>query len=271
MSRKVFVSHCHKDKIYVDEFVKLLKDFGFREKDIFYSSSATMGVEPGQIIFERLKEELDEQPIVLYFLSENYYNSVPCLNEMGASWMVTEKHYPIALPGFSPRNITGAIDDGRLAICLNKDTKTEEVLNVMEKICMAADVEFPSKVKLEAIKYIQPFCLKIEKLIRWDEFLEPNDEGVFEVILGKEGKLSKLAKEKYFCFKLPQLIHPNFLGLDDLSEKDIHWLFFHKESIEFKEGDKVRFNLNEECPYAEKIFKGLVSKNIYSKEIEKID
>lgn len=61
------------------------------------------------------------------FLSDHYYQSIPCLNEMGASWMLSDKHYPIALNNFSMKDMKGVISSERLAIAFNDKTSTNEI------------------------------------------------------------------------------------------------------------------------------------------------
>lgn len=272
MSRKLFISHSSLDQKYVDQFVELLKRFGFREKDIFYSSNITTGVEPGELIFDRLKSELTNTPVVLYFLSQNYYESVVCLNEMGASWVMTDKHYPIALPGFSPDEIRGAIKKDRLTICLNEKTSVKAIHSLLNCISKDTGVVADEDVAIDIKGNIEPFQEKLQKLIERNKYLFPDDEGFFEAVLGEERELPSSWQEKSSCFKLSSLIEPNALGIEKLPKRDSHWLFFYRKKGEFKEGDKVRFQLNNQSPFEEKDFKDIGKcKNIYVSHLEKID
>lgn len=272
MGRKVFISHSSLDRKYVDKFVELLKRFGFRDKDIFYSSNIANGVEPGELIFDCLKSELEDNPVVLYFLSKNYYNSVVCLNEMGASWMVTDKHYPIALPGFSPNDIEGAIKKDRLTIVLNEKTGVKEIHSLLKCLSKDTGIVADDDVTIDIKGNIEPFQLKIQKLIEQEHYLFPNEDGFFEAVLDEERELPDTWKEKSYCFKLSRLIEPSSLGIDKLPKKDSHWLFFYKEKREFKKGDKVSFQLNEQSPFEEKNFKDIGKcKNIYVSYLEKIE
>lgn len=272
MSRKLFISHSSLDRKYVDQFVELLKRFGFREKDIFYSSNITTGVKPGELIFDRLKSELTDSPVVLYFLSKNYYESVICLNEMGASWVMTDKHYPIALPDFSPDEIAGAIKKERLTICLNEKTNVKAIHSLLSCLSNDTGVTADEDVAIDIKGNIEPFQEKLQKLIEQENYLFPDEEGFFEAVLGEERKLPSTWQEKSSCFKLFNLIEPNSLGIEKLPKQDSHWLFFYREKGEFKEGDKVRFQLNTQSPFEEKKFKDIGKcKNIYVSHIEKTD
>ncbi|WP_340689544.1 toll/interleukin-1 receptor domain-containing protein [Enterococcus ureasiticus] len=272
MGRKVFVSHCCKDKDYADVFVHLLKKFGFREEDIFYSSSPDTGVDNGELIFDRLKRELEGHPIVLYFLSENYYHSVPCLNEMGASWMMSEDHYPIALPNFSPNDITGAINSDRLALLLKKNFDEMKLFYLINQLCDKAGVSIPSLVDYHKEDYIRPAYEKLEELIQKEEYLFPDKSGIFETILIEEREVKGKRKETHECFGLPKVIAPEYLGLDNLMGDESHWLFFFKSEITYKKNDRVRFRLNKKQPGKTLDFEDIENcRNIYVSYLEKVE
>ena len=98
---------------------------GFEHR-IFYSSTIETGVQPGELILTRLKGA-NQSTCHAVFLSDHYYQSIPCLNEMGASWMLSDKHYPIALNNFSMKDMKGVISSERLAIAFNDKTSTNEI------------------------------------------------------------------------------------------------------------------------------------------------
>lgn len=52
-------------------------------------------------------------------LSKNYYKSVACLNEMGATWILQKKYTSILLPGFVFEQIKGAVNAGKVGIKLD--------------------------------------------------------------------------------------------------------------------------------------------------------
>lgn len=271
MARKVFISHSYKDRQYADVFVKLLKDFGFREEDIFYSSSPETGVRTGELIFDRLKKELEECPIVLYFLSNNYYASVPCLNEMGASWMMTDDHFPIALPDFSPDEITGAINHDRLALRLKEDFDEMNLYHLINQLCEKAKVNIPSVVDYHKDEYIRPIYEQVQELIRQEAFLVPNEEGVFETILVAERENKGVLEETHDCFKLPKMIVPTCLGLEESTEEEHHWLLFFKSKVTYKVNDKVKFKLSKKQPEKSYTYEGISNcRNIYVYDLEKI-
>lgn len=271
MGKKVFISHCHKDKDYADAILELLKTFGFQEKDIFYSSNSSTGVIPGERIFERLKQELINKPIMVYILSEDYYKSTVCLNEMGASWVMTDEHYPIALPEFSPEKIAGAIGNDRLAMVINSKLTTMDIFRLVEHICISAAIEWPSDVKLKAIDYIEPTHDQLRKVTRDRAYLRPDANGFFEMILGNKKNAFGEYRGKAYRYQLSSLIAPEFLKMDELPEEE-HYLYIWKNQGEFESGDRVKFALTEKEEKGKQLKFPNKSpfRNIYISSIERI-
>ncbi|MGG5317635.1 toll/interleukin-1 receptor domain-containing protein [Enterococcus sp. AZ072] len=271
MGKKVFISHSSKDQAYATIFVELLKNFGFREKDIFCSSMYATGVKYGEKIFERLKDELTDGPIMLYLLSQNYYESVVCLNEMGASWMMSEKHYPVALPHFDVGKIVGALGSDQLSLIAGDQFKAEDLFYLVEEISSSADVSWPGSVKLQPIMYIKPIQEQMNEALLESESLRPvEDDDLFETVLGEKRDVMGANKGKVYCYKLPKNILPEYLKpLDDIetTEKK-QFLFIWTTQGEFEEGDKVRFRLKAS---EQKDFRDVgVCRNVYVDFIESV-
>jgi hypothetical protein len=106
---KVFISHSNKDKAYVEEIIDLIETIGLNSSQIFCSSFDGYGIDLGDNFLERIKEELNENVLVLFILSENFYQSPICLCEMGATWIKTKEHIPILIPPFDFNQVQGVI------------------------------------------------------------------------------------------------------------------------------------------------------------------
>lgn len=130
---KIFISHSEKDRKITDEFVELLFAIGLRKEDIFYSSYPELGVPNNEDIYDYLRTVLDTELYALLMLSDNYYASPACLNEMGAVWMKKTKYMPFLLPGFKFEEIKGAINPRRAAIKLDcEEDIVKERLNMFK-------------------------------------------------------------------------------------------------------------------------------------------
>lgn len=97
---KVFISHSSKDKIYGDCLINLLKGLGLKREDIIYTSNELYGIPLGKNIYDYLRENIDMNIHMIFLLSENYFTSVACLNEMGASWLAQRDYTIIGVPQF---------------------------------------------------------------------------------------------------------------------------------------------------------------------------
>ncbi len=122
--KKIFISHAEKDKQYIDKLVSLLNNIGIKKsaEHIFCSSLSGYGIPYGENIFEYLKSELDKKDImVLFVLSDNYYESAPCLNEMGAAWISSKEYNTILTPNFDFKKIKGAVDPSKISFYMNDE------------------------------------------------------------------------------------------------------------------------------------------------------
>lgn len=130
-SAQLFVSHAEADAPYIEAFVKFLEELGFDDSNMFCSSVEGFGISWGDNIYDYLENKFNNNEndlMVLFMLSDNYYNSAACLNEMGAAWVLKKNYRSILLPGFEFKDIKGAVDPRRIAIKLD-DEKLMTKLN----------------------------------------------------------------------------------------------------------------------------------------------
>jgi len=119
---KIFISHASANKEYGDTLVDLLREIGVRDEEIIYTSNTAYGIPLSQNIFNWLKAQITDKPFVIYLLSKEYYASIPCLNEMGAAWIIENQHAILFTPEF---NISGkefqngAIDPREIGFYIN--------------------------------------------------------------------------------------------------------------------------------------------------------
>ena len=132
---KVFISHSSKDEYYVSALVELLEDIGLKESQLFCSSIPGYGIPLDQDIYDYLQSQYEQYNLHIFFvLSNNYYESVASLNEMGAAWILRNKYTSILLPGFDFDEIKGAINTRKVALKLDGDLS-----NVKEKLGQLKD------------------------------------------------------------------------------------------------------------------------------------
>lgn len=119
---KVFISHSSQDKDYVSCIVDFLEDIGLTQEQLFCSSIPGYGIPLDEDIYDYLKQQFQEHNLhVILVLSDNYYQSVACMNEMGAAWILQNKYTTILLPGFEFKEIKGAINPRKIGLKLDGD------------------------------------------------------------------------------------------------------------------------------------------------------
>lgn len=152
---RLFISHCTKDTEYVKEFVRFLEAIGMPEGSIFCSSVEGYKIEWGEDIYEYLETEFNnpnKNLIVLFMLSENYYNSAPCLNEMGATWVLKKEYRSVLLPGFEYAKIDGAIDAKKVGIKFDNPNLSYDLNNVKKQMASIFGFEAPVDSKWDRIR-----------------------------------------------------------------------------------------------------------------------
>lgn len=133
---KIFISHSSGDKEYGLALAELLEEIGVDAGNIIFTSEDRFGIPVGCNIFDYLKDEIHENTHMIYLLSDNYFDSPACLNEMGASWMVGNDFTYISIPAFSfsSSKFTGiAINKDIVGFKMDNRDRMIEFRNIMQK------------------------------------------------------------------------------------------------------------------------------------------
>lgn len=133
---KIFISHSSKNKFFGEKIVDLLRSIGIKENEIIFTSNTAYGIPVGFNIFNWLKLQITEKPFVIYLLSEEYYQSVACLNEMGAAWIIENKHAAIFTPNFnlsSKEFQGGALDPREIGFYINDDERILSFIHLISE------------------------------------------------------------------------------------------------------------------------------------------
>ena len=132
--KKIFISHSTDDREFVDKLVALLEKMGVQNKQLFCSSIQGYGIPQGSgDLYNFIRNEMSNDNLfVIMMLSENYYNSPVCLNEMGAAWVKQSKYQSILLPNFNYPDIKGAINPRDISFKLNDELNRKVALNELK-------------------------------------------------------------------------------------------------------------------------------------------
>lgn len=158
---RIFISHASKDSVYGRELVKLLLYVGVPKDNIVFTSQPGYDIPSGVNIFNWLKDRLTEKTFVIYLLSDNYYKSIACLNEMGAAWIAEKEHRTLLIPGFDVNNhnfLSGAIDPREKVVFMEKkESITEFVDFIMRSQQKVTNLN-------QATEAIDQFILRINEI-----------------------------------------------------------------------------------------------------------
>lgn len=133
----VFLSHSSKDKKYGDALRNLLIGIGLENEQLIYTSHPLHGIPVGENIFEYLRKHIHSNVFMIFLLSDEYFESVPCLNEMGAAWVSKSDYMSVFIPKFNFRNtkfIDCVIDDKNMGVNLNDPSCRIKILDLKNKI-----------------------------------------------------------------------------------------------------------------------------------------
>lgn len=122
LKSKMFISHSSADLKYVEPFVELLADIGMTNDNLLCSSVPDYAIPLNQDIYDYLASLFRECKLyVIFALSDNYYSSPACMNEMGAAWVLKNEYTSILLPKFEYKEIKGAVNPNKIGMKLDDD------------------------------------------------------------------------------------------------------------------------------------------------------
>ncbi len=126
--KNIFISHSSKDKIKIDELVTCLK---LLKCEVFYSSEAsTNSIEFGQNFYVKIKEEILNSDMVIFMVSDNFYESIPSLIEVGIAYGEGKRMIPVAFKsGEYDKVLKGVFNTNQRLSCLDKEDDVIQLLS----------------------------------------------------------------------------------------------------------------------------------------------
>jgi hypothetical protein len=140
-TNKIFISHSSKDSELVGEIIDILETTGIPSKKIFCSSYEGYGINLGENFLERLKKELNDEILVIFVLSENFYSSPISLCEMGATWIKTNEHIPLLIPPFDYDKVKGVFPNTQ-GLKINEHLKLNLLKAKLEEMFGLTPIDF---------------------------------------------------------------------------------------------------------------------------------
>ena len=153
---RVFISHSSNDKDIVGPFVKMLSSIGLDRTRVFCSSVDGYGIPQRENIYDFLKREFTEKnTFVVMMMSDNYYNSKPSLNEMGAAWAMSKEYISILIKGFEFNQIEGAVDAQKIGFKIDDKYRLDEFKDNIVKEFRLSPVKNWQEIKDRFLKEIE--------------------------------------------------------------------------------------------------------------------
>ncbi|MCX8129081.1 MAG: toll/interleukin-1 receptor domain-containing protein [Clostridia bacterium] len=187
---KIFISHSSYDKSYVGYLIRLLEDMEVPSGKIFCSSFEGYGIPLGEYFIERLKEELNENVLVLFLLSNNFYRSPICLCEMGATWIKTNMHIPILIPPFGFDDMKGVVSNTQ-SMAINDRPKLNSLYNQVRKFFSINEFDINRWERRR-----DTFIFEVNKLIKGVQNIHGNTDIVKPVMHGNNSEYQKLLRQR---------------------------------------------------------------------------
>ena len=177
---KLFISHASADKEYMTALVELLEGIGISSNSLVCTSVPGYGIPLGHDIYDWLRDQFVNNDLrVLFALSQKYYGSPACLNEMGAAWITKPQVTLLLLPGFDFKDIKGCVNSREIGISIDSsDEDLKNQLNVFKEML------------------VKEHNLQTIPLIRWENHRDKFINAVREISERKKKETEELADEK---------------------------------------------------------------------------
>ena len=132
----VFISHAELDKEFANEIVTLLEFIGIKGKENLLCTSVDgYRIPLGKDIVEYLRYVFNSYKLFVIILhTHNYYDSIVCLNEMGAAWALKTQYYSVLAPDFEFSEMSGVVNNKEIAIKIGADDCEARVNQLKNKL-----------------------------------------------------------------------------------------------------------------------------------------
>jgi mannose-1-phosphate guanylyltransferase len=135
----IFLSHKSDDKPYADALEKFLIGLGIKSSQLIYTSHDMHRTPTNENFCDYLRNKIANNVFCIYLLSDKYFESPICLNEMGAAWVMHCDYIILTVPDFNfsnPKFESCVIDKKRQGIKLKPDD-----------MCYAGMIDFKNKMQ----------------------------------------------------------------------------------------------------------------------------
>lgn len=132
--KRIFISHSSKDKTSVDAFVdKILRlGIGISPEEIFCTSLEDLRIRNGEDIRRHIHENILGCEYAFLLISDNYFKSAICQNELGAVWVSDAKVKIYTFPNVEIPKAIGWLCEPQVAESLSDEHALDRLFEEMK-------------------------------------------------------------------------------------------------------------------------------------------
>jgi hypothetical protein len=175
----IFLSHRSTDKEYGDALRELICGIGVKNGQLIYTSHPLHKIPLDENIFEYLRKNLSNSVYVVFLLSNEYFDSSACLNEMGAAWLAQKDYTNVFVPefDFSNKKFQGCvIDKSKMGISLTGDNDCKSrIIDFKNKIIKLCNLQIDEQAWMVLLDIFIAACQKIAQTRSISNGNEPID------------------------------------------------------------------------------------------------
>ena len=209
---EIFISHAQKDKKLADAFFLMLSNgLGLTYRDFFCSSLEGMGIPEGVNFSDFIKSKERTAKLIILLVSYNYHQSIFCLCELGASWMLSNSVFPILIPDLDYENVKAVLTGTQVGKINDKTTLNnlkDRITNILKLASVDSAVwevrrdSFLEQLEsnLKQIDFSHPVSQEVYKLLEEKYKISMKDSVSLQAQLAEKDKviseLSRIKDEK---------------------------------------------------------------------------
>ena len=145
--KTIFISHSRKNAEIATHFQSLLIKMGVNRDHVFCSSIPGQGVEDGGNINSYIYQKLNDAPLIIFLLSQDFISSPYCMQELGIGWFLSQqpetKCFYLILSDIEASEIHGFVNSGTMMITHLSEQYSSELSPINERICEYYGIPFP--------------------------------------------------------------------------------------------------------------------------------
>lgn len=152
--KKIFISHSSSNKEIADMLLDFLAAMGISKKIAFCSSLP--GNDSKHKISQEIKEAIQNSVLNIVILSDEYYQSVYCLNEQGIIWFHNTPVIVIAMPEIQPDSMHGFLNS---EYKIRRFDNEDDIIAIYDQIMelFSISIESVASLNREIKKLIQNY------------------------------------------------------------------------------------------------------------------